>query len=169
MDVSLNFRQAAYAAETGNFPIVLFTITHSSLTDSILISSDPTQRLTEYTTGTEVVYGTVSRGDNYIFYPMRLKLPDDTDEGMGELTLEIDNVHRTLTQTIRSIFTPPVINTEIVLSNTLDVVEAQWPEFMLTSISYNASVISGKLRAEMLEKEPFPALTFCPAYFPGMF
>jgi hypothetical protein len=169
MNVSLNFRQAAYGAETGRVLIALMTLTHESLSTPILLSSDPTQRLTEYTTDTEVVYGTVSRGDNYIFLPMRIKLPGDTDEGPGEMTLEIDNVHRQYTQTIRSLFTPVTMKTEIVLDNTPDVIEVQWPEFLLTNIKYDASVISATLKPELLEREPFPAGTFCPSYFPGLF
>ena len=169
LNVSLNFRQAAYAQETGRVIIALFTIDHESLSEPIRLSSDPTQRLDEYSTDQDIVYGTVSRGEKYIFYPMRLKLPDETDEGMGEITIEIDNVHRTLMETIRNIFTPPAVNTEIVMDNTPDVVEAQWPEFLLTNINYNASVISGTLRADMLEKEPFPMGTFNPSYFPSVF
>ena len=60
--VSLNFRQAAYVQETGRVIIGLITLSHEDLAESILISTDPTQRLKEYTTDTEVVYGTVSRG-----------------------------------------------------------------------------------------------------------
>lgn len=169
MSVSLNFRQAAYAQETGRVLIILMTLDHDSLSEPIRLSSDPTQRLTEYTTDSEVVYGTVSRGDNYIFFPMRIKLPDDTDDGPGEMTLEIDNVHRQYTQTIRSIFTPVTVKTEIILDDTPDVVEAQWPEFLMTNIKYNDTIISATLKLEILENEPFPAGTFSPSYFPGLF
>ena len=167
--VSLNFRQAAYAPETGFFPICLITIDHASLAEPIRLSTDPTARIEEHTTSTDVVYGTVSREETFLFFPIRIKLPDDTDSGMGQITLEIDNVHRVYTETIRSIYTPPVVKVEVVMSNTLDTVEVQWPQFYLTEIMYNASVISGVLRADMLEKEPFPAGTFSPAYFPGVF
>lgn len=169
MNVSLNLRQAAYASETPRVPIFLMTIEHDTLPEPLRISSDPTQRIEELTTDFEVAYGTVSRGDTYIFFPVRLKLPDDADEGSGTMEIEIDNVHRTLTETIRNIFTPCVFKTEIVMDNTLDVVEVSWPEFELINISYNASVISGTLKAETLEREPFPSGKFCPSYFPGLF
>jgi len=169
VNVSLNFRQAAYAQETERVPIILMTIEHDSLPEPLRISSDPTQRLTELTTDLDVAYGTVSRGDIYVFFPVRLKLPDDTDEGGGQMEIEIDNVHRSLTETIRNIFTPCVFKTEIVLDNTPDVVEVSWPEFELINIGYNASVITGTLKAETLEREPFPSGKFCPSYFPGLF
>jgi hypothetical protein len=167
--VSLNFRQAAYAQETGRVIIALITLTHESLSDPIRISTDPTQRLEEYTTVADVVYGTVSRGETYIFLPVRIKLPNDADEGPGEMTLEIDNIHRQYMQTIRELFSPVSVNVEIVLDNALDTVEASWPEFLLTNIKYDASVISGTLKLETLEREPFPAGNFTPAYFPGLF
>jgi hypothetical protein len=171
VNVSLNFRQAAYASETERYLIALITISHADLTSDILLSTDPTQRLIGegYTSDTEVVYGTVSRGENYIFYPVRLSLPDDTDEGPGSMTIEIDNIHRTLVETIRSIFTPAEMTVELVLDNALDTVEAQWPAFQLTNIKYDANVITGTLSLELEDREPFPAGSFSPSYFRGLF
>jgi hypothetical protein len=167
--LSLNFRQAAYAQETGRVLICLLTLTHEDLTEPIRLSTDPTQRIAEYTTDTEVVYGTVSRGNTYLFLPMRIRLPNESDEGPGEMTIEIDNVHRTYTETIRSLVTPVIVNTEIVMDNALDTVEVQWPEFAINNIKYNSTTITGTLTLELLEREPFPAGTFTPAYFPGLF
>ena len=48
-------------------------------------------------------------------------------------------------------------------------VEAQWPEFLLTNIRYDAATISGTLKLETLEREPFPAGSFTPSQFPGLF
>jgi len=98
---SLNFRQAANAPETGRVPIALITLSHDDLGDDIRISTDPTAELTELTTDTEKVYGTTSDSLDYVFLPVRIKLPDDTDEGPGEMQLEIDNVHRAYTETIQ--------------------------------------------------------------------
>jgi len=168
-EVSLNFRQAAYAQETGRVLIVLITLDHDDLATPIRLSTDPTQRIEELTTATDVVYGTVSRGETYIFFPVRVTLPNDTDVGPGEMRLEVDNVHRQYTQTIRELFTPVNVSVEVVMDDDLDTVEAQWPEFLLTEIHYDASVISGKLVLETLDREPFPAGSFSPAYFPGLF
>jgi len=169
MSVSLNFRQAAYASETGRFPIGLITISHPDLAEDILVSTDPTGRLEEHTTTAQVVYGTVSRGNTYLFFPMRIKLPDDTDEGPGEMQIEIDNVHRTYIETIRSIFTPASFTVEWVMDNDPDTVEASWPEFELWHVQYNESTITGTLKMETFEKEPYPSGSFTPAQFPGLF
>jgi hypothetical protein len=169
VSISLNFRQAMYASETGRFPIGLITISHEDLVDDILVSTDPTARLEEYTTNTEVVYGTVSRGKKFIFFPMRIKLPNDTDEGPGEMSIEIDNVHRTYVETIRSIVTPALFTVEWVLDNALDTVEISWPEFQMVNARYNETLITATLKLETQEREPFPSGTFSPAYFGGLF
>ena len=167
--ISLNFKEAAFAQETGRCPIALITLSHEDLADDIRISTDPTQELSGLTTDLEKVYGTVSNGDNYVFLPVNIKLPDETDEGPGEMQIEFDNVHRAYTETIRSVYTPVTCQVDIVMDNALDTIDASWPEFQLTNISYNATTISGTLRLETMESEPYPAGSFVPSYFPGLF
>lgn len=167
--VSLGFREAAFSPETGRVLIALITLSHIDLIDDIRISTDPTQRIVGLTTDTELVYGTISNGKTYIFLPVRIKLPDDTDEGPGEMQLEIDNVHRAYTETIRSVQTPVICRVDLVLDNALDTIEGSWPEFKLTNITYNATTITGTLRLETLETEPFPSGNFVPSYFRGLF
>ena len=169
MNVSLNFRQAAYASETERFLIALITLSHPDITEDIRISTDPTARIAEYTTDSEVIYGTVSRGETFLFFPVRLNLPNDTDDGPGEMSIEIDNVHQDYTEIIRELTSPPTLTVELVMDNDLDTVEAQWPDFLLINVRYNATIIAGTLKLETLEQEPYPAGTFNPSYFPGLF
>ena len=166
---SLNFREAAFSPETGRVLIALITLSHIDLADDIRISTDPTQELTEFTTDTEKVYGTISNGKTYFFLPVRIKLPDETDEGPGEMQLEIDNIHRAYMETIRSVQTPVICRVDLVLDNALDTIEGSWPEFKLVDITYNATTITGTLRLETLETEPYPSGSFVPSYFRGLF
>lgn len=167
MSVSLNFRRASYSQETELFIIGLITISHEDLTDDILLSTDPTERIT--TPDSDIIYGTISRGNTYIFLPIKIKLPSDTDEGPGNFVLEMDNIHQDMVEALRSISTPPSFKLELVLNNDLDTVEVSWPEFLLTGIKYNDLTISGTLTLEMLEREPFPSGSFTPTNFPGLF
>jgi len=166
-DVSLNFRQSAYAQETGDFPICLITIDHADLTDPIRISTDPTERLVE--TAADIIYGTASRGNDFYFFPCKLKLPDDTDEGPGVMRLEFDNVNRDYIEIIRSIVGPPSVTVEMVMASALDTVEAQWPGFLITSIKYDATTITATMVPEMLDREPYPAGSYTPGNHPGLF
>lgn len=167
MSISVNFRESAYASETGRVPILLITFSHVDMPTPIRISTDPTQRILE--TDADVIYGTVSRGNQYVFLPVRIKLPDDTDSGPGEMQLELDNVDRSTTQTIREIFSPISVKVEIVMDNALDTVDLEWPEYTLTNIQYNATTITGTMTLENLIREPFPGLSFTPSTAPGVF
>ena len=164
-----DFLKDLYAQETGVVPILLVTITHEQLPEPIRLSTDPTQRIPEFTTASRVVYGTVSRGQTFVFYPMSLTLPSDSDNGPKAMSIEIDNVHRDITVAVRSLFTPPKFNVEIITSDSLNTVVAEWPEYLLTNITVNASTVSGKLELETLTNEPYPSGTFNPSMFPGLF
>lgn len=165
--LSTAFLRGALAQETGICPVFLLTIEHEGLSVPIRVSSDPAERLRE--TAADVIYGTRSRGLEFLFYPFTLVLPSDEDEGPGAMTLQLDNVQRQLTAILRTIQGPPTVKTEIVLSDTPDVVEAVWPDFLLTQATYDATTIKGTLTVETLAREPYPALCFTPSYFPGLF
>jgi hypothetical protein len=165
--LSTEFLRGAFAQETGVCPVFLLTIAHASLAQPIRASSDPTERIEE--TPTDVIYGTRSRGNDYVFFPFTLILPTDEDEGPKNMQLTLDNVTRQYTETLRSIVGPPTIMTEIVLAQSPDTVEASWPDFLLTNASYDAATITGTLELETLQREPFPYLCFSPAYFPALF
>ena len=67
------------------------------------------------------------------------------------------------------VFTPVTCQLDLVMDNALDTVDASWPEFKLTNITYNATTITGTLRLETLESEPYPAGSMTPSYFSGLF
>ena len=165
--LSTEFMRGIFAQETGICPVFLLTIMHPSLSVPILVSSDPTQRIAE--TAADVVYGTVSRGQSYVFFPFLLTLPEDGEEGPGQMQLQLDNVQRQYIYALRSIQGPPTINAEIVTSDDPDTVEASWPEYLLTNAKYDATVITGTLSLETQVREPLPAGAFTPGYFPALF
>lgn len=167
MSISVNFREAGYASETGRVPIMLITFDHADMVQPIRISTDPTERILE--TDGLIVYGTVSRGEDFVFLPMRFKLPDDNDSGPGEMQIELDNVDRAMTQTIREIFSPISVKVEVVMDNAPDTVDLEWPEYVLTNIKYDATTITGTMTLENLIREPFPGLMFTPSTAPGVF
>jgi len=159
--------KAFYASETGDYPIILLEISHSSLSNNIYISSDATQRIS--TSTEDIIYGTVSNGIDYVFMPFEINLPNDVDDAAPTTQISIDNVSRRLITTIRTIQTAPYITMKVVMYSNPDVVEVVFPNFRLDSISYDAMTLTGDLSTELMDKEPFPSGTFTPAYFPGLF
>lgn len=163
--LSLNLRAALFAQQTGEVPIHLLTITHPDLVTPIRLSSDPTTRLTT----DPLVYGTVSRGNTYLYIGMKVKLPDEQDKTPPASKLIISNVDRSIIPLIRSITSPASVKTELVLASALDTVEVIWPALDITQADFNAQDISFDLTMDSMVTLPFPAGSFSPQGFPGLF
>jgi hypothetical protein len=163
--ISLTFRGAMYDPQTEEIPIVLITIEHDDIEGALRLSSDPTERLSD----TPLQYGTVSNGDTYLFCPMSISLPDDMDERAPTARFAIENVSRELIAFARSVTTPGTCSIQIVLASSPDDVEIEYPEMDLRSVQFSATMLTLEMGIDSLDQEPFPAGTFNPVWFPGLF
>jgi hypothetical protein len=163
--VSLNARQAMNAEETGAVPVILLTITHSDLPDPLRLSSDPTTRLTT----DPLTYGTVSRGNQFLFLPFSAVLPDDKDEAPPQARIMIDNIDRELIPILRSTSTPAAVTIEMVLAGSPDVVEMAFAALDLVAADYDAAAITISLQMDAFITEPYPSDSLNPSNFPGLF
>lgn len=163
--LSLNFRKSLFSQESGEYPIFLLTIEHESLTSPIRLSSDATTRLTE----DPLRYGTLSRGETFLFVGMEITLPDEQDKAPPSAKMTIMNASRELIPLARSITTPASVTIEAVLASALDAVELEIPAMDMVGLQYDADQLSFALQIDALATEPYPAGTFDPASFPGLF
>lgn len=154
-NVSLTTRQALYDQETGESFLLLVTINHDDLPQPIRVSSDEVD--------------TVSRGNTFQKCAFEITLPDDVEERAPRARVRIGNVDRQIVKTIREIQTAPTITIEVVPGSDPDTVEAAFPDFILSDVSYDALVIEGEMSLDELLSEPFPSGRFDPARFPGLF
>lgn len=167
--ISANMRAVMQATEHDTIPILLLTISHDSFTDGpIRVSSDPTQRVSE--DDYEVLYGTTSRDNNFLFYPFQLKLPTDEEEGTPKTSIVIDNVSRQLTEAVESIDprNPVSILMEVVLSTSVNTVEISYEGFELKNVDYDMFEVSGEISMDALFGEPVPQHRMTPFNFPGV-
>jgi hypothetical protein len=155
------------APETGTVLVLLLTLSHPSWSEPVRLSTDPTNRITETTT--DVIYGTLSRGEQYYFLPLQITLPSQTEEGPLRMRVVLDNVSRDLVAELRSLHSPPSVDVDLVSTTNPSQVLASWPQFLLVNVDYSAETISGELVLETLFHEPFPAGTFTPSEFAGLF
>lgn len=81
----------------------------------------------------------------------------------------MEDVTRYLIPTIRTISVPPNVQIDVILASAPNTVEITFGSFIMSNISYNANSITADLVIESLEIEPFPAHSFTPSYFPGLF
>lgn len=161
-----------YKQESSDTLVTLITLLDSE-TGEVLerLADNFSQRLegTGYTTADDIVYGIVSRGNNYIFLPLEVTLPGDDVSGSSRAQLVIRDVTSYITPLIRTLTAPPQITLELVLKSQPDIVEISFSGFYMTGISYTADQVSAELALIDYQLEPFPVHSFTPSYFPGLF
>lgn len=169
MRISLDALKAIYSQESGDYPILLITISHKNMNKDIRVSTDQTTRLPAFTTDENVVYGTVSRSKDFLYCPIEISLPTDEEDAAPQTEITVSNVGRELVEAIRSLSTSPTITMELVLGSNTDQIEYNITGFTFQDITINTLTITGTLTIEMLTNEPFPFRTFTPSTAPGLF
>jgi hypothetical protein len=147
--------QSLNAQETEDAFLILLTLSHPDMAEPLRVANG----------GEEVS----SRGNTFTAFPFELSLPDDNAGQSPEARLVIDNIDRQIVRAIRGLTSAPLVLIEIVRAAQPDVVEAKFEDFRLTNVSYDANLVQGNLTIEDFTAEPFPAGTFSPGYFPGLF
>ena len=157
-------RGAMFAQQTSEVFIVLLTISHSSFDDDIRVASDSYEVLP--VAGSR---GVISRGDEYVFIPFDITLPQQDDSGVSKATLSVDNVGRELMAAIRAADSAVTVKIEVILASDVDTVEISLDDLRLDSVKYNAFTVSGDVSMDYYDLEPCPKQRFTPSDFPGVF
>jgi len=158
------------AQETDNADIVLLTITHPSWTEPIYLSSDPTVFLRNDTETNLPIYGTISRGKEFLYIAMRAIAPDSRQETPPECKISIDNVSRYIAPyLVKTDRRTPKVTFEIVTTAFPDIVDTVYPEFDLSSVTINAQTVDASISLNTASQEPVPWLRFVQAYFYSLF
>lgn len=164
-NLSPGFIAGLYSQDSDEIVICLLTVMHDDLEEPIYLSSDATVRLSD----DPLVYGTMSRGFEFLYLPFEFTLPDDRSDSPPRVQLSMDNTERSLVAILRSFSTPASIKVELVLASDLDTVEIQLPALQLSDVTIADGSISATLVANALINEPHPAQLFTPGSFPGLF
>jgi len=149
-------RGQVFQQEGGGF-LVLLTITHSTLLTPL-----------RFVNNTENI---VSNGEDFIAYPFKMKPPEDRQGVKPVARLTIDNINRQIVEVVRQIAatSPLFVQIDVVRIDDCDVIETTLPQFKLRNVDWDAGVLSGDLSIDDITKEPFPARTFTPSEYPGVF
>lgn len=127
-----------------------------------------------YTTTEDVIYGvksTVSgNAREFIFIPLEIQLPQETESGETSCRLVMNYVTPEMVELVRTQLTKPAnAKIELVLGSNPGIVEAEFSNFFISNVTYNATQITFDLNMVPFSREPFPAYNFTPLYFPGLF
>lgn len=162
-------KASMFASETDKELILLVTVYDPVNTEQVVLrlADGFTKRISE--TDDEVLYGVTSRGEDYIFLPVEVTLPDEAENSAPRCSITFYDVTRYVMPIIREIDGQPPIKLELVLSSTPDTVEVSFAGFKITNFTYNVDRVTADLSMVSYELEPFPQYSFSPAYFPGLF
>lgn len=164
--LSLNMVAAINARETGKVPIFLLTIEHPSLETPWRLSTNPSIRLSL----DPLIYGTHSRGEDYLYVGARVTVPDDKDRSPPTSKITIFDINQDLIPLVRSVQSPPpTVKMELVLSDTPNVVELDIPKLEMINVDGTRESLTFECTVDLLITETYPAFIFNPAYFPGLF
>lgn len=162
--VTNNLKQAAFAPQTDEVFIILITISGDDLPDTLRVASDPMELLPN-----AGVRGVVSRGEEYIFLPLDVELPQQDDSGVSRAKITIDNIDRRIVEGARRASRGLSVTIEVVLSSDPDTVEVSVPDFRFENVRYNAFTVTGDISMEYFDTEPLPKGRFNPSKWPGIF
>lgn len=134
-----------------------------------LILRDLNRRLLGTETG---LVGVWSWSDPIIFIgiPFEIQLPTDEAGSPPSARLSIDNTSREIMAAIRvATGTPPAVQIDVVRLLDQDAVELNFPSLKLRNIRGTLAKVTGDLFSEDLQTTAYPADSFTPGSFPGLF
>ena len=148
---------AINAQTTSSVFLVLMDIVHPSFTTVRIVNN--TEDIT-------------SNGNTYTAFPFNVVLPPDTEEFQPKLQVGVVNVTRLLIDEVRTI-----AGSDQRAKATITVIEASDPDtalatysnFEVVNLRYDANEMSFDLIIDTFLTEPFPAGSFTPSTFPGLF
>lgn len=162
---------ALFSPDAQSTLVTLLTIYDPNDDTTVLlrIADNYTQRLSDAATDADISYGIISRSNSFYFLPMEITLPSEEPNAAPRCSIVLNDVTKQVVPIIRQISGPPRVKIELVLNSSPDTVEASFDKFYLSSISYNANQVTAELSMIDFATEPFPAYSFTPKYFPGLF
>lgn len=168
-EIPLSTLREMYALSAEEYPIVLVEIGRVGMEDTIRISSDSTVRISEDPIG----YGTISSVSGtektYAYFPFELTLPQDDGSTVPKMRIVVPNISAEIGWWLRGSLETPIATITIVSNAALNTPIATFPDFEMTNFNAGTMAIQGDLCLSNLEREPFPAGTFNPSCFPGIF
>jgi hypothetical protein len=111
----------------------------------------------------------VSRGDTFMAYPFTLSLPADDSDKLPSLSIQISNVSQDLIEYLRQLPEPPRVLLEIVSNVDFNIVEKSIGFLKLSSVNYDALVITLSMTLDNFLARRFPKEDYIPALFPALF
>ena len=156
-NVSARAMRAMMAQETDEVFLFCITITHSSFAAPYYLVNDQVQL--------------VRAAATFVPCAFSISLPNEQEDQLPQLQWSIDNIDRSILQSIRAIPSgKPTVKMEVVLASTPDVVEAGPFVFSGLSVDYDSGTINGTIGFEDdVLNNAYPGDSYTPTNSPGLF
>lgn len=149
---------AANAQQTGQVVLALLEIAHPALTTLRLVNN------------TEDV---TSNGNSYEAFPFSVTLPADAADASPVAQVIVSNIDRQVVQAARTVAGSSAglasASLFLVAYAAPDTVLLALDDYRVQNLRYTAEALSFDMTLEQFQQEPYPAMTFTPGRFPGMF
>ena len=153
--------QALYAQETDEVFVPLVLINHPSMDEPVRVAGSRHDVVTNDELANNVTYQS---------YPFTIQLPDESDDRPPEVSLVIDNIDKRIVDSVRTaIDGSPTVTLTVVLESSPTTIEAGPFSFTVRNVEWNRLTVKGVISYESVLDEPYPAGTFNPVEFPGLF
>lgn len=161
--------KAVFSPDSDKELFILLTIydPEDETTPILWLTDSFNQRISE--NSEEVTYGVVSRGQSFTFLPVEISLPSEEEAQAPRCSISITDVTRYVVPLLRETVGQPKVLMELVLSSSPNTVEVSFDGFYIVGATYSMNTVSLELSMVDYEREPFPAHSFSPLYFPGLF
>jgi hypothetical protein len=148
-------RASMFAGETSERYLVLLVVDHPDMAVPLYFVNNYAD-----VTSNAILYTAIG---------FDISLPADTDEELPRVKLTIDNVGRTLVPTISQYSDGLTITMSVILASAVNTVEVGPYTMTVQSISFDAQSVVLDLGFCTFLDESFPAHSFTPMDFPGLF
>lgn len=153
--LSVGGRRMIVASRTGDGPLVCVTLTHPDLPAPIYVVND--------------IQPCTRSGHDFLALPFRVRFPDEREDSLPTMSLEIDNVDPAIGQAVLALNGKPKVTVEVVRIDDKLTVERGPFTMRLESATITRLVISGALGMPPILMEPYPGDTYNPANCPQLF
>lgn len=155
--VATTIVQAVNAQDTDNAFLVLLTLTHSSFATVRLVNN---------------TVDVVSNGNTYTAFPFKIELPASTEDFQPIMTATVYNATIGLVNEVRTIAGSReriAVRIDVVASSDLDNPVYTVSTFEITNAEYDDTIMTFDMAVDTLIAEGYPADSFSPPNFPGIF
>ncbi len=164
--ISLGGREALAQETAAPAAIMLLTLTDpASPGTPVRICSAPARRLTI----DPLVYGLRSRGHDYLYLPISIRMPSDEQGGQGQTQVRLHHMSSTVLSMVRQIQPKTTALIEVVMPASPDEVEMAVDGLEVIAAPWDGRQVTLTLSPVSLSREAWPAGRITPTTFPGAF